>query len=80
MERRLRVIRHVYLWQNGMVMVFDQNDQQMGDYQGRLDEVKEKILRDAGPETEFHGGAWMRGITPFSREEFAREIADGQSR
>jgi len=46
-----RIIAAVYLWQNDMVMVFDQYGEQMLDYQGPVDQVKAKI--DA-----VYTGAW----------------------
>lgn len=56
-----RVIRHVYRWQNDMVMVFDQFGEQMGEYQGKYAEVREKILADVNENTEFFGGDWQTG-------------------
>lgn len=38
-----RQITNVYLFQNGMVMTFDQFGEQMPDYQGRAEEVMPKI-------------------------------------
>lgn len=48
-------IRNVYVWDNGMVMVFDENGQQMPDYQARIDEVWSEIERDKDSDTVFHG-------------------------
>lgn len=42
-----RIITNVYVFPNGMVMVFDQHGKQMPDYQGRSDEVIPRI-RAAG--------------------------------
>ena len=49
-------ITNVYLWQNGLVMVFDQYGQQMPEYQGPLEEVEEKIM--AAYRGPWHGGNW----------------------
>ena len=38
---------------NGMLMVFDERGRQVSEYQGQYDEVKEKILKDAPPDTLF---------------------------
>lgn len=38
-----RVVTTVLLWQNGMVMVFDQFGSQMCELQGRVDDVRDKI-------------------------------------
>ena len=40
------VITAVYVFANGMAMVFDQFGHQMPDYQGVWEEVKEKVMRD----------------------------------
>jgi hypothetical protein len=40
-----------------MVIVFDENDEQIPDYQGQYQEVKERILEDAPPEAVF--GYWF---------------------
>lgn len=48
-----RQIVHVYRWQNEMVMVFDQNGKQIPKYQGEYSQVKDKILKDASPDTKF---------------------------
>lgn len=42
-----------------MVMVFDENGQQMPEYQGRKEDVMEKIQRDAPPRTPIvTNGEW----------------------
>jgi hypothetical protein len=38
---------------NGMLMVFDEKGRQVLEYQRKYDEVKEKILKDAPPDTLF---------------------------
>jgi len=40
-----------------MVLVFDENDEQIPDYQGGYEEVKKRILQDAPPEAVF--GYWF---------------------
>jgi hypothetical protein len=62
------VIAKVIVWQNGMVMVFDEVGRQMPDYQGPKEEVWEKIKRDAPEAATFEGGAWETGeMKPISR-------------
>jgi len=57
-ERR---ITKVYLWQNGIVMVFDQFGEQMAEYQGPVEEVEDKIKAVySGP---WHGGNWQSRST-----------------
>jgi len=47
-------IRYVYLFPNGMLAVFDENDQQISHYQGRVT-IKGliKLLKDCDGETKF---------------------------
>ena len=47
------MIKAVIRCQNGMVMVFDKKGEQIPEYQGRYEEVKESILKDAPPDTRF---------------------------
>ncbi len=41
------MIRTVIRSQNNMVLVFDEQGEQIPEYQGQYEEVKEKILKDA---------------------------------
>lgn len=47
------MIKTVIKTPNNMVMVFDKKGEQIPEYQGRYQEVKEKILKDAPPDTRF---------------------------
>lgn len=62
------MIRHVTRWSNGMVTVFDENGQQLPEYQGKYEDVREKILRDAPPDAEFNTGAWNQYVLPKDRQ------------
>lgn len=46
-------IKLVIRLKNDLVMSFDAGGEQLAAYQGRYEEVKQKILRDATPDTEF---------------------------
>ncbi len=48
------MIKTVIRLENDMVMVFDAAGEQIPDYQGQYGDVKEKILRDAPPDTAFN--------------------------
>lgn len=48
-----QVIKNVIRSQSDMVMVFDNNGEQIPEYQGQYEEVKEKILKDAPPDAVF---------------------------
>ena len=47
------MIKTVIKCANGMVMVFDKRGRQIPKYQGQCEEVKERILKDAPPDTVF---------------------------
>lgn len=48
-----------YVWQNGMVMAFDKNGNQVPDYQGRKEDVLDKLKRDF-PAADIEGAIWAR--------------------
>jgi hypothetical protein len=54
--------RHVYFWQNGMVMTFGADGRQMPELQGRdTPELRAAIAARADGETVYHEGAvWLR--------------------
>jgi hypothetical protein len=65
------MIQSVIRCPNDMVLVFDQSEEQIPKYQGRYQEVRELILKDAPPETVF--GYWLdyeTDIKTVSREEW----------
>ena len=65
------MIKSVIRCPNDMVLVLDQNGEQIPEYQGRYQEVRELILKDAPSETVF--GLWLdyeTDITTVSREEW----------
>ena len=47
------MIKTVIRAQNGMVMVFDKMGEQIPEYQGQYEEVKESISKDAPPDAVF---------------------------
>ncbi len=47
------MIRTAIRFQNNMVVVFDDKGEQIPEYQGRYEEVKESILKDAPPNAIF---------------------------
>ena len=51
------VIKSVIRCPNDMVIVFDENDEQIPEYQGQYQDVRERILKDAPPEAVF--GYWV---------------------
>jgi hypothetical protein len=56
---------------DGMVLVFDEDEEQVPHYQGQYREVKELIMKDAPPEAVF--GHWLdfgADIITVPREEW----------
>jgi len=65
------MIKSVIRCPNDMVMVFDENEEQIPEYQGQYQEVKERILKDAPPEAVFgHWFDYETDIRTVSREEW----------
>jgi hypothetical protein len=61
------MMKTVIRLRNDMVMVFDAIGEQIPEYQGRYEDVKERILRDASSETIFNhwfGCALEPGTVP----------------
>jgi hypothetical protein len=78
MSRPEGTISTVCLWTNGMVAVFDEDGEQMLQYQGRASEVAERIQRDAGPDCDFLYGAWRGGQYKVSRSKWAKLAAEAK--
>ena len=66
-----QVIKTVIRCQNDMVMVFDEEGEQIPEYQGQYEEVKGSILKDAPPDAIFaHGFTDAGELRKVSREEW----------
>ena len=63
-------IDKAYKWQNGMVMVFGEDGEQLPEYQGEYSNVKEIILRVAPATAKFYHGIWRNKIAPVSKESW----------
>jgi hypothetical protein len=65
------MIKSVIRCPNNMVLVFDEDDEQIPGYQGKYEEVKELILRDAPPGAVFgHWFDYETDIKTVSPEEW----------
>lgn len=53
------MITHVIVWQNGMVMVFDEWGQQIPEYQGRWEDKREAIERDKPADVQIGRDNWQ---------------------
>ena len=62
------MIKSVIKSEKGMVIVFDEHGEQLPDYQGDYQEVKEKILRDAPLDALFMRVVYT--LQPVSRGEW----------
>lgn len=59
------MIRSVLKSPNGIVLVFDENAEQIPEYQGQYEDVRNKILRDAPPDAAF--GYIVTQLRPLPR-------------
>ena len=55
------MINQVIRFQNDMVLVFDENGEQMPEFQGRYQDVRVKILARAPRSTKFYHVTTIRG-------------------
>lgn len=62
------MIKSVLKIENGMVLVFDENDEQIPEYQGLYEKVRGKILADAPLDAIF--GHIVTGLKAVTREEW----------
>jgi hypothetical protein len=70
-RRGIAMIKTVIRFQNNMVMVFDEEGEQIPEYQGQYEEVKESILKDAPKDTVFaHGFSDAGELLRIPREEW----------
>ena len=65
------MIKTAIRFQSDMVMVFNAEGEQIPEYQGQYEDVKESILRNAPPDTVFsHGFTDTGDLIKVSREEW----------
>lgn len=65
------MLMRVIKWDDGNVVAFDERGQKIKELNGRYEEVRERVLRDASPETKFFKGLSRFGVTePIKREEW----------
>lgn len=64
------MISKVYLWDNNMVMVFDEEGKQITDYQGALSQVKDKIVCNDDPTTQYYLSSWQGEKKLITKKEF----------
>ena len=64
------MLDHVIKFSNGMVMAFDEKGKQLPEYQGKYEEVKDKVLAEATPRTRFFRAVWMVSSDEIPKEEW----------
>ena len=65
------MIKDVYLFTNGMLMVFGDDGQQIAELQGKLsDEKKQQIVAQFGDGTRITFARWKKGFFELTRSEF----------
>lgn len=73
-------IRSVVLWTSGTVTTFSDDGRQMPEYQGRLLDVRDAVLRDAPPEATFSVGRFREWMMSVPRAHLASEGWGGERR
>jgi hypothetical protein len=61
------MIRTVTLFSNGNLMVFDEQDQQIGEYNGHWKDKIKQVMEDAPPDTTWEFSDWDNGIIRTNR-------------
>ena len=65
------MIRTVIKFENNMVMAFDEEGEQIPEYQGRCEDVEERVLKDAPADAVFaHGFSDVSELRKVLREEW----------
>lgn len=64
------MINDVIKFSNGIVMVFNKEGEQLLEYQGRYEEVRDKILADAPPSARFFHAGWKISGDTIPKEEW----------
>lgn len=71
----VRKLKDVYLFTNGMVLVFDERGQQVSERQGPLEsEQKEKILSELTENARITFSRFGQGFFEISRSEFQNTV------
>lgn len=66
----VRKITIVILWINDTVTVFDQSGEEMVEFQGRHEDVREAILAHSTDATKFYKGEWNEDGTMKELDNF----------
>lgn len=68
-DERPRVKLATY-WQNGMVMVFGYDGEQIPELQGRYEDMRAKVLAAADDQTRFAVGVWRELLEDVARADW----------
>lgn len=69
------MINEVIRFQNGMVLVFDEKEEQMPEFQGRYEQVRVKILARAPKSAKFFHGTWAKSTPEDWRAKFVETLS-----
>lgn len=64
------MIKEIILWQNDMIMVFDDEGNQMPELQGHKDKVYDKLKKANTSKATFAVGIWGIRIIPIMKTAF----------
>ena len=64
------MINDVIKFSNGIVIVFDEKGEQLHEYQGRYEEVRDKIRADAPQSARFFHSVWKLFGNAIPKEEW----------
>jgi len=64
------MIQNVIKFRNGVVIVFDQDGEQIPEYQGHYDQVRDMILKDAPPTASFYQAEFQLHGDSIPREQW----------
>ena len=65
------MLMRVIKWDDGNVVAFDERGQKIEPLNGKYEDVRDRVLRDATAETRFFKGLSRYGVTePIKREEW----------
>ena len=69
-------MKSVIVYTNGAVMVFDEEDEQASEYQGRVQSVAKRIIDTSDSNTVFYISNWREWMHSISKEDFIAMFGD----
>lgn len=75
----MKKIKRLYLWSNGMVMAFDDNGEQIPEFQGKAKDVLGSALDALSDRSVCYMGQWSErpiSVTPEALRGFAEQFEE----